>query len=459
MKKLLLVLVACFTFTTGTFASHMMGGQITISHISGMDYHLKYTAYRDMTGIPIGTLAMIYFVDSTSGANFTTTIPYDSLVTVLVPGVEEYVYETDVTFPNTGNWAIHYEECCRNAAILNMAQPSGESHYFYTNFLVDTMNSSPVFLNPPIVLAQDSVPFYYNPLPFDADGDSIAWSLDIPLSMNGAQVLGYSLPPSDSLFPFNMDPLTGEITFLPNTLGNFQVSLRVKEYRNGVQIGEITRDMQIIVVPSSNRPANVSVNSNTFPYNSKNYTVAPGAPFNLTVSVIDLDGQNLRLSGAGEALLLSNNPAVFTPINAASCAGGTLSWTPTAAQARTAPYVIGIRVTEEYNSQVFQSDLSISLRVGNSAGLNSINSNANFSLSPNPSNGTFNLQFTTASAEPVRVSVMTITGKVVSSFVNSQIVNGVNVIMVNDLGLSKGIYMVQLEQNNQKIGVQRLVVE
>lgn len=459
MKKILLAIVASFIFASSTMASHMMGGQITISHKSGMDYHLKYTAYRDMAGIPIGSVATIYFVDNTSGANFSLTIPYDSLVNVLVPGVEEYVYEADVTFPNTGNWAIHYEECCRNAAILNMVQPGGESHYFYTNFLVDTINSSPVFLNPPIVLAQDSVPFYYNPLPFDADGDSIAWSLDVPLSMNGAQVLGYSLPPSDSLFPFSMDPLTGEITFLPNTLGNFQVSLRVKEFRNGVQIGEITRDMQIIVVPSSNRPATVSVNSNTFPYNSKNYSVAPGAPFSLTVTVIDMDGQNLRLTGAGEAFLLANNPAVFTPINAATCAGGTLSWTPTVAQARTAPYVVGIRVTEEYNSQVFQSDLSISLRVGNSAGLNSVNSSSQFTLSPNPSKGAFNLQFITASAEQVRVSVMTVTGKLVSSFVNTQIVNGVNVIMVNDLGLSKGIYMVQLEQNNQKIGVQRLVVE
>ena len=277
--------------------------------------------------------------------------------------------------------------------------------------------------------------------------------------MNGAQVLGYSLPPSDSLFPFNMDPLTGEITFLPNTLGNFQVSLRVKEYRNGVQIGEITRDMQIIVVPSANRPANVSVNSNTFPYNSKNYNIAPSAPFTMAVSVVDLDGQNLRLSGAGEPFLLANNPAVFTPVNAQGCAGGTLAWTPTAAQARTAPYVIGIRVSEDYMGQIFQSDLSISLRVGNSAGLNSIYANSAFTLAPNPSKGAFNLQFTTTSSEPVKVSVMTVTGKLVSSFVNAQIVNGVNVIMANDLGLSKGIYMVQLEQNNQKIGVQRLVIE
>ncbi|MBK9319365.1 MAG: hypothetical protein IPM91_11400 [Bacteroidetes bacterium] len=114
-------------------------------------------------------------------------------------------------------------------------------------------------MNPPIVLAQDSVPFYYNPLPFDADGDSIAWSLDVPLSGNGVPVAGYTLPPSDSLVPFNMDPITGEITFLPNTLCNFQVSVRVKEYRNGVQIGEITRDMQIIVVPSPNTPATVMI--------------------------------------------------------------------------------------------------------------------------------------------------------------------------------------------------------
>jgi hypothetical protein len=436
----------------------MMGGQITVSHISGMDYNVVYTAYRDMTGIPISTTATLNFVDSTSGTSFTVTIPYDSVVTVLVPGVEEYTYHAVVTFPNTGNWLVSYEECCRNAAILNMASPGGESHYFYSNVLVDTTNSTPVFLNPPIVLAQDSVPFYYNPLPFDADGDSITWSLDIPLSMSGAPVMGYVLPTSDSLVPFNMDPLTGEITFLPIAIGNYQVSMRVKEYRNGVQIGEITRDMQIIVVPSANLPVAVITNSNTAPYNGKSYTLAPNSNFTMSVSVFDLDAQSITIEGAGEPFLLASNPATLTTTNGVGSASASVNWTPNASQLRAAAYVIGLRVSENFGNQVFQSDLSVSLRVGDATGIAHNTKSASFGINPNPSTGDFSIQYNSTSTMPVSVTVLTVDGKKAASFVNEQVIEGMNLVQVNNLHLTKGVYLVQLEQNNKKIGVQRLVI-
>jgi len=436
----------------------MMGGQITVSHISGMDYNVVYTAYRDMTGIPISTTATLNFVDSTSGTSFTVTIPYDSVVTVLVPGVEEYTYHAVVTFPNTGNWLVSYEECCRNAAILNMASPGGESHYFYSNVLVDTTNSTPVFLNPPIVLAQDSVPFYYNPLPFDADGDSITWSLDIPLSMSGAPVMGYVLPTSDSLVPFNMDPLTGEITFLPIAIGNYQVSMRVKEYRNGVQIGEITRDMQIIVVPSANLPVAVITNSNTAPYNGKSYTLAPNSNFTMSVSVFDLDAQSITIEGAGEPFLLASNPATLTTTNGVGSASASVNWTPNASQLRAAAYVIGLRVSENYGNQVFQSDLSVSLRVGDATGIAHNTKAPSFGINPNPSTGDFSIQYNSTSTMPVSVTVLTVDGKKAASFVNEQVIEGMNLVQVNNLHLTKGVYLVQLEQNNKKIGVQRLVI-
>lgn len=439
-------------------ASHMMGGQITVSHISGMDYNVVYTAYRDMTGITISPTATLNFVDSTSGTSFTVTIPYDTVVTVLVPGVEEYTYHAVVTFPNTGNWVVSYEECCRNAAILNMANPDVESHYFYSNVLVDTTNSTPVFLNPPIVLAQDSVPFYYNPLPFDADGDSISWSLDIPLSMSGAPVLGYVLPTSDSLVPFNMDPLTGEITFLPIAIGNYQVSMRVKEFRSGVQIGEITRDMQIIVVPSANLPVAVITNSNTAPYNGKSYTLAPNSNFTMSISVFDLDAQNITIEGAGEPFLLASNPATLTITNGIGSASASVSWTPNTSQLRAAAYIIGLRVSENFGNQVFQSDLSVTLRVGDATGIAHNTKSASFGINPNPSTGDFSIQYNATSTMPVSVTVLTVDGKKAASFVNEQVIEGMNLVQVNNLHLTKGVYLVQLEQNNKKIGVQRLVI-
>ncbi|MBK9638646.1 MAG: T9SS type A sorting domain-containing protein [Bacteroidetes bacterium] len=460
MKKLLLTLILGLGLTNFASASHMMGGQITVEHISGMDYRVVYTAYRDMTGIPIAQVASISFVDSVSGTSFIVPIHYDTLVTVLVPGVEEYVYDTVVTFPNAGSWYISYEECCRNAAILNMTNPSGESHHFYSIVLIDSTNSTPVFLNPPIVMAQENVPFYYNPLPFDFDGDSIAWSLDVPLSSNGVPVAGYVLPSSDSLVPFNMDPITGEITFLPNMLGHFQVSVRVKEYRNGVQIGEITRDMQLIVVQSLNVPAVLMISSNSAPFNGKSYTIAPNASFSMNVTIFDQDNQGLILAGRGEAFSLTSNPAMLSVVNGVSSATATISWTPNSTQARTAPYVIGLRVSENYGNMVFQSDVSVSLRVG--LGVTGINENSNdaqLSLSPNPAADQFNIQFVSKSNSDVAIDVMTIDGKSTAQFINTEIAAGLNVIQVNNLHLAKGIYIVRLNQDGKSLGMQRLVIQ
>ena len=460
MKKLLLTLILGLGLTNYASASHMMGGQITVEHVSGMDYRVVYTAYRDMTGVPISTIASFSFVDSISGNSFNVSIPYDTAVTVLVPGVEEYVYEAIVTFPNTGSWYVSYEECCRNAAILNMTMPGGESHHFYSIVLIDSANSTPVFLNPPIVLAQENVPFYYNPLPFDIDGDSIAWSLDVPLSSNGVPVAGYVLPSSDSLVPFNMDPITGEITFLPNMLGNFQVSVRVKEYRSGVQIGEITRDMQLIVVQSLNTPAVLMISSNSAPFNGKSYTISPNAAFSINVTIFDQDNQGLTLAGRGEAFGLALNPAMLSVVNGASNATATVSWTPNSSHARIAPYVIGLRVSENYGNMVFQSDVSVSLKVG--VGVTGINENSNdaqLSLSPNPAADQFNIQFVSKSNSDVAIDLMTVDGKNVAQFVNTEIASGLNVIQVNNLHLAKGIYIVRLNQDGKFLGMQRLVIQ
>lgn len=460
MKKLLLSVILGLGLTNFSNASHMMGGQITVEHISGMDYRVVYTAYRDMTGIPIAQVASINFIDSVSGNSFIVPIPYDTAITVLVPGVQEYVYDTVVTFPNLGSWYVSYQECCRNAAILNMTNPGGEFHHFYSIVQIDSSNSTPVFLNPPIVLAQENVPFYYNPLPFDIDGDSIAWSLDVPLSNNGTPVVGYVLPSSDTLVPFNMDPITGEITFLPNLLGNFQVSVRVKEYRNGVQIGEITRDMQLIVVQSLNVPPVLMITSNSAPFNGKAYTIAPGASFSMNVSVFDQDNQGVTLVGRGEPFGLPFNPATLNVVNGLGSATATVAWTPDASQARPAPYVLGLRISENFGNMVFQSDVSVSLKVGiGVTGINENNNDAQLTLSPNPTSDQFNIQFVTKSTNDVAVEVLTVDGKNAAKFVNTQVATGLNVIQVNNLHLAKGVYVVRLIQDSKSLGIQRLIIQ
>ena len=57
-----------------------------------------------------------------------------------------------------------------------------------------TNNSTPYFLAPPITYLPVNTQWTYNPLPFDANGDSLVWSLDTPHTGYGIQCAGYVLP-------------------------------------------------------------------------------------------------------------------------------------------------------------------------------------------------------------------------------------------------------------------------
>jgi Secretion system C-terminal sorting domain len=441
MKKLLLM-AGLVVSSLGSFATHMMGGQVTSRNIGGLTYEITLTAYRDTLGVPIGNLANFNFIEI--GGTWTANHSVPKIGPIIFGnGVEEYHYIDTITFPNGGNFDMSYSECCRNCAILNMTTPCGESFHLHNTLWVDPTNSSPVFLNPPITIAQLNVPFNYNPMPFDADGDSIVWSVDTPLTSATAYVDGYVVPSADSLSPFTMNPLTGEVSFLPNLQGYFAASFLVSEFRNGLKIGEIRRDMQIIVVPSFNVPPVISATSNNFPYSGKNYTIAPGSSFNLSVSVYDADGQNLSIVAAGEPVLLATNPAVVNITSGTGSSSATINWTPDASQARILPYILALRIGETYFANTFSSDITFSLRVGNFAGIENASNEVVKGIYPNPSNGNFTVEMYSDKTQSVNLNITNLMGqqiKVIPQVLNS----GVNLLNVENLNLPNGTYMLNI---------------
>lgn len=157
-----------------------MGGQITAKYVGFGTYEVTATLYRDMAGISMQTMLFIQFegTGANAGQTWTENAPLVSN-SLFSPGVEEYIYTVNTTVPSFGTFNIYYWECCRNSAIINMTP--GVAFVLDDVLFADSTNSTPVFLNPPIPMAQLGVPFYYNPLPYDADGDSLAWVLDTPL--------------------------------------------------------------------------------------------------------------------------------------------------------------------------------------------------------------------------------------------------------------------------------------
>ncbi|MBK9319366.1 MAG: T9SS type A sorting domain-containing protein [Bacteroidetes bacterium] len=190
------------------------------------------------------------------------------------------------------------------------------------------------------------------------------------------------------------------------------------------------------------------------------YSITPGTAFSLNVTVFDMDAQAISILGNGEPFLLTSNQAQLAVTNGVGSASAILSWTPSAAQERTAPYIMGLRISEIYSNYVFQSDISISLRVG--FGTTGIVENAlssAISVSPNPSTGNFAIQFNSTSNSPVKVDITSIDGKVAQGFTKDQIVSGLNVIQVNNLNLAKGAYIVRVEQDGKYLGMQRLIIQ
>ncbi len=457
MKRIFLSLCICFFYFSSS-ATHLMGGQMTSRNIGGLTYEVTLTAYRDTLGIPMYLQATINYSD-TNGFTATHIVPVSTPVQY-GNGVEEYKYIDTITFPASGEFTMWWEDCCRNCALLNMTNPCGEYFHLYNVLWADSTNSSPVFLNPPIPIAQENVAFNYNPLPFDADGDSIAWQLDIPVSAAGVYVVGYSLPPSDTSMPFTMNQLTGEVSFLPNTLGHFEVSVLVSEFRNGVKIGEIRRDMQIIVVPSKNKPCNFSSASNTFPYSGKQYDLVPGSAFSLTVTSTETDNNPVNLVAAGEPFILSGNPATSTVNKGNGQATATISWTPNSSQLRSRPYIFALRNIELFGPNTFSTDISFSLRVGNgTTGITGDKeADAFVSVYPNPNDGNCYVELNITRSGRINISIASLTGQTVSRKSDVQVNAGKNIVYLSSLNLNAGSYFVTVENNGNLLGTQKLEI-
>ena len=328
MKNFFTLFVSLFIclIANQTFASHMMGMDISYTCLGGNVYHITLSFYRDCAGINAPTSATINAESASTGLTATATlnttingvevsplcasqISQSSCNGGPLPGVQQYVYEGDITLPGVaGDWIVYYEDCCRNAAITNIAAASSygiriECHIDNTNGLCD---NSPVFTTLPVPYICANQPFNYNHGAFDIDGDSLAYTLIDPMDWLGGAPIPYIAPFSPA-YPLStttgsvvFDPTTGQMSFTPNATQITVVAVRVDEYRNGVWVGSTTRDIQLVIlnctnqVPQVGSPTNVSGGYAT---GSTYFEVCPGQALSFQLQGTDPDvGQNLTVT-------------------------------------------------------------------------------------------------------------------------------------------------------------------
>lgn len=260
-------------------ATHIMGGNATYECIGPDSFLVTLALYRDCLGASLGTSQTVTISSPCGQQSLTLNLipgsgnditplcpgwpsPCSGAATNLPAGVEEYLYQGIFVVPpgtNCDQWSIVWSSCCRNSDITTGSNDEG----FYLASTIYTggssgpnCNTSPQFLNVPVPYICVGETFNYNHGVFDPDGDSLVFSL-VACEQGANQSVTYN-PPLNAQRPLytsdsiKVDPLTGTITFTPSIAQVGVLCIQVDEFRNGVKIGEVTRDIQMIVVQCAN---------------------------------------------------------------------------------------------------------------------------------------------------------------------------------------------------------------
>ena len=206
-----------------------------------------------------------------------------------------------------------------------------------------TNNNSPTFANYPVAFQCIGQNNFYNHGVIDADGDSLVYFFIPPRTGANQSVTyaaGYSIAnPITSSPATTINQNNGDIFMHPTQSEVGVVAVLIQEYRNGVLIGSVMRDIQIYTVACSNTlPSATGING------GGNFATSACTGGQLCFDIITNEtdpGQTLTLSWnagiPGATFTTSGSP---NPV-------GRFCWAPTPADARPQPYTFTVTVRDD----------------------------------------------------------------------------------------------------------------
>ncbi len=293
MRKIWLVLLFFSAVPAG--ASHIVGGEFELLHISGNTYRLNLIIYFDkINGLPgakdpSATVSIFRSIDDSFISNVVLTLNSESLVDYTQPEcsqgeliTDKLIYTTVITlsptiFNEPEGYYVAWERCCRNYNITNIfsedinTQPGGiaAGQTFLLEFppVVKNgqpfINSSPRLFPPLNDFACPNRPYYVDFAGIDDDGDSLVYTMVTPLNTHSPVALPPVLPKPyplviwrdgfgiNNIIKGNPDlkiSTDGLLTTTPVVQGLFVFAVRIDEYRNKELIGVSRRDFQMLVL-------------------------------------------------------------------------------------------------------------------------------------------------------------------------------------------------------------------
>ena len=361
---LLLIAFLCLSYSEG-MATHNRAGEITYEHIEGFTYEFTITTYTKTSSFEADRpFLTINFGDGVIDTNvvrieeeplpgdikinrYKVTHAYNAPFTYIVSVSDPNRIENIINISNSVNIPFYLEDTIR---------------IFSPVFL--GYNSSPQLLAPPVDFAKVNTPFVHNPNAFDIDGDSLSYKLVPPKQAPGVDVPGYLNPEQVIPGPNNqisIDQRTGEISWdSPQQIGIYNIAILVSEFRSGVNIGTVVRDMQIIVEEGTNTPPII--------VDKEDICVIAGDEISFVMEAFDNDvGDEVSLSATGAPLfpsVIGNNFATFTNSGNNNPIQETFEWSTTCDHLRRTDYQVVFKAEDRATNDPQLTDiLSLNIKL------------------------------------------------------------------------------------------------
>lgn len=417
-RHFLILLAFLLAIAPSAFSSHNLAGQITAEQSDPNNnpnkYEITLTTYTDpapagvdrcqvsleifsvqiVSGSPVYTkLATLDDIPRANGP-LMTNLPSDCTLPLGVPrngipvkgSIKENFYFIEFVFPGPGLYEIRYSDLARSAGIINLTKSEEQTFYLGTQLFITPPivgnNNTLVLLNRPLDDACAGKVWTHNPGGFDKDGDSLAYYLapvqeyefngTPPITANGF------LYPDDPTFgighTFFMDPVTGVVTWdVPETLGVYNFSYIVEEWRDGTLLGNVRRDLSIVVIDCDNNPPVIETITDTcinagdtliFDYKAwdpdgvdslylelNNGSLGNNGPFGLADNPATLVGMIV------DPVQMSNTPYFSIPVSTLNNGNGlpvdtikgTVTWITLCDNIRKSPFQVDFYATDNKN--------------------------------------------------------------------------------------------------------------
>jgi len=341
MKKIFYL----FVFLSVAFvskATHNQAGDITYENISGLTYEFTITIFADGNSPAVGRKEIeINWGDNTGvdSLNVISETPLGSNTSTI-----KRIWRGRHTFPGPGSYSVRVEDPNRNGGVDNIDNSVNVPFVIETLLRISPFanqrNNSVVLRNDPVDIACTGATYVYNPGAIDFDGDSVSYALAKSKGTGGQTAPGYVFPPASN--SLTVDPLSGDLIWdQPNVPGLYNIAIVIREYRNGVLVSEVLRDLQIRVTPGcNNQPPVIQADQLV--------CVDAGSTLSVPIRVTDPDVvDDITISATGEVLEPPiNNRTNFNRGVISNPANASFIWNTNCSDVRKRLYYLSVRAED-----------------------------------------------------------------------------------------------------------------